>query len=67
MSQPKPPLFENLVLDYEALAKLLKVSVVTLKRHVSAGRIPHCKVGSQVRFYWPAIEDWLRGLKPKRS
>ena len=65
-SQPiGPPLFENPVLSYEQLAKVLNIPLRTLERMVSNDEIPHRKVKTFVRFYWPAIEEWLRGSKPK--
>lgn len=50
-----------LVLSYDELAERIKIPRRTLERLVSNGGIPHRKVGRAVRFYWPAIEDWLRG------
>lgn len=68
VGQPAPNLgsLTSLVLSYEELAKVLHVSRRALQELVSKRAIPHRRVGLQVRFYWPAIEEWLGGSK-KRS
>lgn len=59
-------LIENQALTYDELAPLVKMSVRTLQRRVAAGTIPFHKDGGLVRFFWPEIEAWLRGVwKPK--
>lgn len=64
------PLFENssYVMDYEQLSVVLRIPRRTLERLVENNGIPYRKAGHAVRFYWPAIEEWLRGdAKPKKA
>lgn len=48
------------VLKYREAAELLKVSERTLIRLVVAGKVPHNRVGVQVRFLRSELLDWLR-------
>jgi excisionase family DNA binding protein len=48
------------VLNYAEAAELLKVSERTLIRLVVAGKVPHSRVGVQVRFLRSELLDWLR-------
>ena len=47
-------------LTAEDLAKLLRVSRVTIFKHAAAGRIPSFRVGSCVRFDPREVARWLR-------
>lgn len=59
-------LFDNRIsiitplLNKKELAQLLNISVKTIDKWVSAGKIPHFKVGGKVvRFERKSIETWL--------
>lgn len=41
------------------LADFLRISTITLYRSLENGDIPCRKIGSQYRFYRPAVEEWL--------
>src|SRR5438045_511825 len=59
-------LFDNLVLTYEDMVDRLRIPKRSLERMVASAQIPHRKVGRHVRFYWPAIVDWLQNDKGAR-
>lgn len=48
------------VLTYAEAAELLKVSERTLIRLVVSGKVPHNRVGVQVRFLRSELLEWLR-------
>lgn len=48
------------VLTYTEAAELLKISERTLTRLVVAGKVPHNRVGVQVRFLRSELISWLR-------
>lgn len=49
----------------EDVAKILRLSNVTVRKMVSDGRIPHFKVGRSVRFDPSVLERWL--MKQRRG
>lgn len=53
-------LFANQIITYDELAARIRVPRRTLERYVSKKEIPHNKIGRHVRFYWPAIVEWLQ-------
>lgn len=55
------------VLDYPEAAALLKVSERTLIRLVVGGKVPHSRVGVQVRFLRSELLDMLRGASDKAA
>lgn len=59
----------NDLMTAEEVRKLLKVSLVTVRRWTSSGYIPHVQLGLRmVRYRRDSIEQWLRkGSLPGRS
>lgn len=62
------------LLDADDVAAALGVSRDWIYAEVRAGRIPHVRLGRNVRFRSQAVEDWIAGLEsgrmsatPKRS
>jgi excisionase family DNA binding protein len=47
------------LIGYSDLAESLRVSEITLRKMVSARRIPFCKIGRSVRFRPSEIDAWL--------
>lgn len=45
------PIMENEVYTLQEIAKELKVSEITVRRWVRAGKIPHAQIGRQYRFW----------------
>ncbi len=50
---------ENLV-SIKEIARRLGVSLYTVYYWAAAGRIPHYRIGRNLRFSWPEVEEWLR-------
>ena len=48
---------------YTELSKLLKISISTLQKYVSAKKIPYHKIGGNVRFTMDDIQEWLEEKK----
>lgn len=46
-------------MDYRQAAEHLKLSKTTLQQYVSAGRIPHYKIGAAVRFERTEMDAWM--------
>lgn len=46
-------------LDYKGAARHVKLGVTTLQQAVSAGTIPHYKVGAAVRFARSELDEWM--------
>lgn len=51
------------LLNAEDVAAALGVSADWIYAEVRAGRIPHVRLGRNVRFRAPIIEDWILGLE----
>ncbi len=49
------------------VAELLKVPVPRIYELARQGRIPHVRIGRQVRFRQEAIETWLTTLESSQS
>lgn len=47
------------ILNVDEACKFLKLSKVTLYKHVRSGEIPGVKVGKVWRFHRTKLEDWL--------
>lgn len=46
-------------LDYRGAARHVKLGVTTLQQFVSAGTIPHYKIGAAVRFCRSDLDKWM--------
>ena len=46
-------------LDYRGAARHVNLGVTTLQQYVSAGTIPHYKVGASVRFVRSELDLWM--------
>jgi excisionase family DNA binding protein len=55
------------LLTVQETAKLLKVTPTTVRRYITAGRLPAVKVGRGVRVRKEAVTDLLFPVVPKRS
>lgn len=51
------------LLDVTDVAKLLKISVSTVRRLQQLRQIPFCKVGGQIRFTKSDIVDYLKSKR----
>ena len=49
----------EVLLDVRQVAKMLKISVATVRRWVWQGYIPCIKIGKAVRFSNAIIENWV--------
>ena len=49
---------ETPVMTKQEVAEYLKISIGTLNHKIKEGKIPHFKIGSQVRFNKEAVEAW---------
>ena len=54
-------LFENQVMTVDQVAAFLKCSSKKIYTMVSHKEIPFKKVGRQIRFHLPDIQEWLKG------
>lgn len=66
MDSKAAQLFETQILTYDELSKRLRIPRRTIERYVSKDQIPHNRIGRSVRFYWPAIVEWLSKKGTKR-
>lgn len=46
-------------------AEYLKIGRITLYKLVREGRIPHRKVGGQIRFSKNQLQQWIEGTTPQ--
>jgi len=49
------------MLKPEEVAKLCGCSKITIYKMVNDGKIPHVRIGRNVKFHPESIEKWLRG------
>lgn len=54
------------LLTVEETAKLLKINPMTVRRYITAGKLPAVKVGRRVRVRKEAVEGLLAPIAPKR-
>lgn len=54
------------LLTVEETAKLLKINPMTVRRYITAGKLPAVKVGRRVRVRKEAVEGLLSPITPKR-
>jgi len=47
------------VLTGKQVAARLQLSDATVRKLARAGAIPSTKFGKQLRFYWPAVAEWM--------
>ena len=57
------------LLTVPEVAEMLSLAQITIRKAVSAKRIPHYKIGSSVRFLHEEIVEWLeqKAVKPINS
>ena len=55
------------ILDADAAAVLLGISLTTMRRLANAGRVPGRKVGREWRFSRQALHNWLAGNQPQAA
>jgi excisionase family DNA binding protein len=46
-------------------AQMLRVSIITVRRFIAAGRLPAVKVGGSVRVYREAVEQFVQPVAPE--
>lgn len=56
---------EDVVLNVEEAAQLLRVSPWTVRELARRGRLPGRRVGKEWRFWRRALLEWLRGEKDR--
>ena len=62
---PLPPLDPNRLLRPEEVAPRLSVSMSTLRRLISSGRLPMVRVGHAIRIRPQDLEDFASSLEQK--
>jgi excisionase family DNA binding protein len=55
------------LLTVDEIAKLLKVTPITVRRYITDGRLPAVRVGRRVRVRKEAVEDLLSPIIPSRA
>jgi excisionase family DNA binding protein len=54
-------------LRYKDVAKLMQLSVTTIKRYVQDRKIPYYKLGATVRFSLVEINEWMKSRKKNKG